>query len=253
MSLPVVKVSKYNLEIPELGRTIKYRPFLTGEHKILLTAIEFKDEIALINALVDIVDACTFKELDMTKLPMHLVDYIFLKIYTKSVGAKSPAVYQCVNLVNKAPEGSDEEQIEPCNARFNLFLNLDDSEIFYPEGYDAKKTIMVDDEVGIKLRIPSFEDYRNVDFSGTFIDITDQFILACIEYVFDKDSIRRPGEDFTPQEMIKWLEGVESRVIEEIGDFFRDLPYLGLNVDITCPDCGKKEHIELKGLEDFFV
>lgn len=251
MSLPTVSVSKYNLEIPELKKTIKYRPFLAGEHKILLTAIEFKDEDALVNALVDIVDACTFKALDMNKLPMHIVDFLFLKIYTKSVGAKSPAVYQCVNPVNKGDE--ETPNIEPCGARFNMSLDLEQGQLFYPDGYDAKKIVKVDDTVGIRLRVPSFEDYRKVDLSGSFVEITDQFIVSCIDSVYDADSIKRPGEDFTPEEMVKWLEGVESRVIEEIGDFFRDLPYLGLTVNVTCPECGKKESIELKGLEDFFV
>lgn len=252
MSLPVVNVPKHNLEIPELGRTIKYRPFLAGEHKVLLSAIEFKDEGALINALVDIVDACTYGALEMDKLPMHIVDFIFLKIYTKSVGAKSPAVYQCVNPVNKAEEGK-EEQIELCNSKFNMFLNLEDGQLFYPDGYDKKKIVMVDETTGIKLKVPSFEDYRKVDLEGSFIDITDQFIISCIDSVFDADKIQRLGEDFTSEEMVKWLEGVEGRVIEEIGDFFRDLPYLGLVVNVTCPECGKKEVISLKGLEDFFV
>jgi hypothetical protein len=251
MSLPVVKVNKYNQEIKELGKTIKYRPFLQGEHKILLTAIEFKDESALVNALIDIVKACTFDELDMDKLPMHLVDYIFLKIYTKSVGAKTPTVYHCTHLTNKGEEGK--VNLQPCNSKFNMHINLEDAELFYPEGYEAKKIIMVDDAVGIKLRAPSFEDYRKIDLEGSFVDITDQFVLSCIESVFDAETVRVPGVDFTPAEMIAWMDKLESHVADDIGTFFQDLPYLGLTVNVKCPECGNKEVIELKGLEDFFV
>ena len=46
---------RYDLEIPELGKTIHYRAFKVGEHKTLLQSMEFKDDKAIINTLVDLI------------------------------------------------------------------------------------------------------------------------------------------------------------------------------------------------------
>ena len=40
MGLPTIVVPEYELILPSSGKTIKYRPFLVKEEKILLIAME---------------------------------------------------------------------------------------------------------------------------------------------------------------------------------------------------------------------
>ena len=49
------KFIRYDLEIPELKKTISYRAMKVGEQKALLTAIEMKDPRSIINSVVDII------------------------------------------------------------------------------------------------------------------------------------------------------------------------------------------------------
>ena len=51
MALPKLSVPTYELEVPSTGKTIKYRPFLVKEEKILLLAQETEDESQMANAV----------------------------------------------------------------------------------------------------------------------------------------------------------------------------------------------------------
>ena len=51
MALPKPPVPTYELELPSTGKTIKYRPFLVSEEKVLLMAMESEDEKQITNAV----------------------------------------------------------------------------------------------------------------------------------------------------------------------------------------------------------
>ena len=44
MALPKLGYPTYELELPSNGKTVKYRPFLVKEEKVLLMALESQDE-----------------------------------------------------------------------------------------------------------------------------------------------------------------------------------------------------------------
>ena len=58
MSLSFIKVPEYNLTLSNNVK-VKYRPFLIKEEKVLLMAVESKDESEMNNALIKIVQQCT--------------------------------------------------------------------------------------------------------------------------------------------------------------------------------------------------
>ena len=50
MALPKVEVPTYELEVPSTDEKLKFRPFLVKEEKILLMALESKDNGEMTNA-----------------------------------------------------------------------------------------------------------------------------------------------------------------------------------------------------------
>ena len=86
MALPKLNTPTYELEVPSTDEKIKYRPFLVKEEKILMIAMESKDNAQIVNAVKDIVSECTFNKLNIATMPMFDVEYIFLNIRAKSVG-----------------------------------------------------------------------------------------------------------------------------------------------------------------------
>ena len=87
MALPRVNTPDYTLELPSTGKTIKYRPFLVKEQKILMMAQDTKDETQLADAMGTLVSSCTYGTLDASTSPLFDIEYVFLKIRSKSVGS----------------------------------------------------------------------------------------------------------------------------------------------------------------------
>ena len=86
MALPKLNTPTYELELPSTGETIKYRPFLVKEQKILLIAQETNTEKDIANAMGTLVSECTFNKVDTKTNPMFDIEYVFLQIRAKSVG-----------------------------------------------------------------------------------------------------------------------------------------------------------------------
>lgn len=233
------------MTLPDTDTEISYRGFTVGEQKALLQAIELKDQQALVNTIVDVVDACTYNKLDLKNLPMHVIDYIFLQIYIKAVGANATAQFNCAGLM---PDG-----ITACGNQMPMQINLEQAKVQYPEGYEAKKTIEAADGILINLRTPSFEHYTKIQKTSRWLDMTEAFIFAGIESVVDGNDVSIPGIDYTQEELTEWLDTLDGIVLDRMNQFFKRLPYLALRLEVTCPKCGGKEVFELTNLEAFFV
>ena len=95
MTLPKVEVPTYELEVPSTDEKLKFRPFLVKEEKILLMALESKDQGEMINALKGLIKACTFEKFDPDNSPLFDLEYIFLRIRSKSVGETSLIRVRC--------------------------------------------------------------------------------------------------------------------------------------------------------------
>ena len=88
MALPRVNTPTYSLDLPSTGETIKFRPFLVKEQKILMMAQDTKLDSDIADAMGKLVSSCTYGSVDPTKAPMFDIEYVFLKIRSKSVGSK---------------------------------------------------------------------------------------------------------------------------------------------------------------------
>ena len=87
MALPKLNVPKYTLKLPsDARRTVNFRPFLVKEEKLLLIATETGEQADIVKAIKDIISACT-DITDVDSLSTFDIEYVFLQIRTKSVGA----------------------------------------------------------------------------------------------------------------------------------------------------------------------
>ena len=58
MPLPKIATPTYELVLPSTGKTIKYRPFLVKEEKILILALESEDPKQITNAIKTTLKSC---------------------------------------------------------------------------------------------------------------------------------------------------------------------------------------------------
>ena len=128
MPLPTIATPTYELELPSTGKTIKYRPFLVKEEKLLVLALESEDNAQISSAVQAVLKSCIkTRGIKVEQLPTFDIEYLFLHIRGKSVGEEIE-----VNLI--CPD--DQETTVP------VIINIDDIEVKKSE--DHNKRIALD-------------------------------------------------------------------------------------------------------------
>lgn len=256
MALPVAKYPIYNIVVPSTGQEIKFRPFLVKEQKIILQAIEFKAADQFINSILGIIDSCTFNKLDVSKLTVYDVDFLFLHIRARSIGEHVGVVYKCLAIIEKEDEDTGEYSNEICDTKINVNLDLTKIKVVTPSDFEQRKLIMVDDNLGLTMKSPNFENYKKldkVDNVGKMFSVTERFIFDCCANIFDEKGVMLPVKDFTLGDFMTFLDDLPTNAVQDINEFFKSMPHISLDVNVKCPRCGSVDHIELRSLDDFLV
>ena len=236
MALPKVNTPTYELAVPSTDDKIKFRPFLVKEEKILLIAMEAQEQSGILNAVKDIVKSCTFDKFDVNRAPIFDIEYIFLNIRAKSVGEVSTVNLRCPD---------DNETF----VQTEIDLTKVDGQI--TEGHTNK--IELTDEMGMIMTYPtldSFSDSTTVINASNMLDV----IASCVSQIYDKKGEDvYDAKDSTKQEIVDFLESLNSKQFLEIQKFFDTMPKLTHTVTIENPETKVKSDITLTGLNDFFV
>ena len=236
MALPKVNTPTYELVVPSTDEKVKYRPFLVKEEKILLIAMEAQEQSGILNAVKDIVKSCTFDKFDVNRAPIFDIEYIFLNIRAKSVGEVSTVNLRCPD---------DNETFVQTE------IDLTKVDVQITEGHTNK--IELTDEMGMIMTYPtldSFSDSTTVINASNMLDV----IASCVSQIYDKKGEDvYDAKDSTKQEIVDFLESLNSKQFLEIQKFFDTMPKLTHTVTIENPETKVKSDITLTGLNDFFV
>ena len=85
MSLPKIEHPIFKIKIPSSKREVRFRPFLVKEEKILLIAKTSEQENDILLAIKQVVNNCALDDLNIDKLALFDVEYLFLRIRAQSV------------------------------------------------------------------------------------------------------------------------------------------------------------------------
>lgn len=237
MALPINTTPVYTLNIPSTKETVKYRPFLVKEEKALLIAQQSEDETVMINTLKSILKDCIKTPLDIDKLAMFDVEYIFAQIRAKSVG-------ELVDLIFKCDTCEDEK------AKVKITFDLTKLNVEFPEGHESQ--IELFDGVGVKMKYPDMTLLRKARDAKTD-DISEVFnvIVDSIDFIYTEEDVYH-AKDQSRQELIQFIENLTTDQFAKIQRFFETMPKIRQNVDYNCPVCGKEHHKYLEGINSFF-
>ena len=237
MTLPTVETPRYELTLPSTDKVIQFRPFLVKEEKILLVAMESNNNDEIMNATREILNACTFGDIDVDTLPIFDIEYIFLQIRSKSVGEVSKVKLLCPD--DKETYADVEIDLTKVNVQVD----------------DAHTNNVVIDEnrkLGIVFNYPTLE-MTKAGFNVTDTDIDSLFDIMAnsINHIYEGDKIY-PSKDSTKEEMKKFLEGLPQTAFNKIKIFFETMPQLRHSVEVENPKTKVKSTIVLQGIRDFF-
>jgi len=238
MPLPTIATPTYELELPSTGKTIKYRPFLVKEEKLLVLALESEDNKQISTAIQAVLKSCIkTRGIKVEQLPTFDIEYLFLHIRGKSVGEDIE-----VNLI--CPD--DNKTSVP------VTINIDDIEV--QKSKEHSKQIKLDKNLMMELKYPSLEQFvkNNFDFEeGSQVDQSFEVIAGCIDKIYTEEEVWSTS-DCTKKEVTNFLEQMSSKQFKQVEQFFTTMPKLSHDVEITNPNTKVKSTVVLEGLSSFF-
>ena len=230
MALPVLNdTPKYELEIPSTGRTIKFRPYLVKEEKILMMAAETQDGSQMMSAILDTIKACVQGDCKVEELTTFDLEYLFIKLRSKSVGETSNIMLAC----------------KSCEAQNEHTINLEEIECV---GSGSEKFIELDDKVTVEMKYPG---YKDLDINADDDEMGFNVLANSIKAVLVGDE-RIEIEDETPENVRAFLESMTKDQFERIGEFLLKMPQVKHDVVYDCVKCGETNTTELRGIQSFF-
>lgn len=246
MPLPKPITSQYELILPSTEKTIKYRPFLVKEEKILLEAVESKSENQIMNAMKQILKNCILtKGIKVEELPSFDIEYIFLNIRSKSAGENLELIITC---------GDDGVTQVPVT----VFID----EIKVQKDPEHSRDIVIENDLIIRMKYPSLKQFVETNF--TFEDLNKErttienikksfeIISSCIDVIFNKEEAHA-ASDCTQKELFEFLDSLTNTQFKKIEKFFETMPVLRHQIKVENPNTGKENTVLLEGLTSFFI
>ena len=237
MALPKLNTPTYELEVPSTDEKIKYRPFLVKEEKILLMAMESKDNAQIINAVKDIVSSCTFEKLNVATMPMFDMEYIFLNIRAKSVGEISKLKILC-----------------PDDKKTYASVELDLTKVEVQVGDDHSNKIELTDDMGIIMTYPTIDSFLESGIETVNASNMLDVVGSCVLQIYEQKGEKvYQAKDQTKKELTEFIESMNSGQFKKLQSFFDTMPKLTHTIQVKNPKTKKTSDVKLTGLNDFFA
>jgi hypothetical protein len=221
------------LEIPSSKEKITYRPFLVKEEKILLLAQEAGEESDILNAIKQIIKNCTFEEVEVNDMALFDLEYIFLRIRSKSIGEKVELKLLC---------DDDGETYA------DVTIDLDEVTVDFPK--EHTNNIQLTDTISLVMRYPQMSALNLMTDSDT--ETIFHMIKTSIRQIIDGETIYEQV-DFTEEDLDAFIESLTSEHFKNIQEFFQTMPKLKHVVKYKNPKTKKQNKRTLEGLNSFFV
>ena len=232
MALPKIDNPTYTLELPSTAEVIKYRPFLVKEQKVLMLAQQSDKAVDRNNAIVQIIESCTFGKVT-DKNPLFDIEYVFLKLRSKSAGEKIK-----LNVS------------DPDDETFSVEHEINIDKIGVEKNKDHTDMIELSENITIKMRYPDITFFNEGVNTGTITETTGLIAKCVSQLVIEEEVYNR--EDMAAGELEDWLDELTTEQFSKISKFFETMPKLKHSFTLKNTKTGNDFTITLEGLADFF-
>lgn len=232
--LPKIDHPVYKIKIPSIQKNHSFRPFLVKEEKLLLMAKESGNETDIFSAIKQIVTNCSIdKNLDINKLSIFDLEYIFLKIRAFSID----------NIVKIAYRDEEDGTV------YNFEIDLNEINVKFPE--KKSNIVKINDKVGLIMKYPSASLYEDQEFLKTENNHYFELILKCVDKIYFGEEVYEVKE-ISRKELEEFIENLKVDIFKQVNDFLVNTPRIEHVISYTNKN-GSKREIYLNSLNDFFI
>ena len=234
MALPKLNAPSYEMKIPSTGETVKFRPFLVKEQKMLMIAQESKDPNMMANTMCDLIESCVEGMKDVHLMPTFDIEFMFLQLRTVSVGSEIELEMLCKD-----------------DGETKVLVTIKLEDIKVSELPNHKKEIMITDKIGMTFKYPTMVDIAKYGKDGiSAVDTTFGIIQDCLVNIFDENEVY---DEMNQKELQEFIEQMTTDQFEEVQNFFDTMPKLRHTVEFKNPNTGVDNKVHLEGMQTFLA
>lgn len=236
--LPKIQHPVFSLLLPISKKTVKFRPMIVKEEKMLLMAKESKEYLDIVNNLAAVVSNCLVDtDLDVWSVPLVEFEYLFINIRARSIG----------NIVNLKYYDTYDKSVT-----HDVDIDVSKIKIEMPKKFNTK--VMLNENLGVTFKMPTLKtacalpDLQQENYN--VVSVSFDVVRECLESVFDSEQVYSI-KDYSADEVSDFMENLNSESFAKIEDFFKNIPTLKYKTSFKNTK-GEDVDIELTRLEDFF-
>lgn len=236
MPLPKISHPLFDVTIPSTNKSVKVRPMLVKEEKILLMAKSGGDPKEALSAVKQVVNNCVVDDkVDIDNLTTFDIEYLFLKLRAFSINNISKVAYI---------DSEDDET-------YNFEVDLDEVTMHFPEGIE--KNIKVNDDITVVMKYAPASLMTDEDFMKTSVTkYYDMLIANCVDKIYQGDE-EFDLKDISKEELQKYLEDeFDPLTYDKMRKFVANMPRLHYEIKYT-NSLGTERKILMTSLVDFFT
>ena len=220
----------YEDKVPSTKAKVKLRPFRVGDEKTLLVASQSEDLKQMSNALKSIVKNCV-EPVNMDELTSYDIEYLFLKIRSKSVGETSTIGVLCTN----------------CEVANEIKVDLESVSVDIPK--DHSHFVKIEDNIAFGMKDPDIDEIlnNNLEDPGSF----GKIIVSAVKTVYYGEEVIEIT-DADKEELEQLIDSMTAEQFQKIRDYFETMPRLRKKIEFECGSCGHHNEQVLEGLSSFF-
>lgn len=236
--LPKIQHPVFSIFLPVSKKTVKFRPMVVREEKMLLMAKESKEYTDIVNNVAAVISNCLVDtNLDVWDIPLVEFEFLFINIRARSIG----------NIINLKYYDTYDRSI-----MHDVEVDVSKIKIEIPEQFNTK--IMLNDNLGIAFKLPTLNTTRALpnmqDENFNVVSVSIDVIQECIECVFDSEQVYNI-RDYSSDEISEFMESLDIESFAKVEEFFKNIPTLKYKTSFKNSK-GEDVNIELTRLEDFF-
>jgi len=219
----------YSEIVPSTNKEVKIKPFKVGDEKVLLIASESEDKNQMVESLKRVMMNCLVGE-EVNNLTSYDVEYLFLKIRSKSVGETAKIGAKC----------------SECETQNEVVVDLDEVKVINLENRNNK--IKVTDELFFEMKDPDVDKVNQIE--NTTEGILKYVSMLVHKVYYGEEVIDVNATDV--QDVLDIIEQLTADQFANLQEYVANIPKLSHEISYTCKHCNTNNKLKMEGLSDFF-